>query len=68
MKYVKPEVSEILSQLRIGQRITICYRCSYSKEYRIHTGRVTQINNYWKHLTMDKATFDFCEIDIITIP
>ncbi len=68
MKYVKPEVNEMLENLRIGQRITICYRCAYSKECLTHTGRVTQINNYWKLLTMDKATFDFCEIDIITIP
>lgn len=68
MKYVKPEVNEMLTQLHIGQRITICYRCSRSKEYSIHTGRITQLNNHRKYLAMDKSIFDYQDIDIVAIP
>ncbi len=66
-KYIKEEVMQILTQLRIGQRITIGYYGTYEKEYLTHTGKVSKINNYWQNLTLGEVTFDFSEIDVITI-
>lgn len=67
-KYIKEEVMELLPQLRIGQRVTVCYNGEIEKKYLTYTGKITQINNYWKCLVLGDVTIGYTEIDILTIP
>ncbi len=68
MKYAKEEVLKLIEQLRIGQKITLCYQSGRKKKYLTYTGKVTKINNNLKYLVLGEITVGYAEIDILTIP
>lgn len=68
MKYPKAEVMQLVEQLRIGQKITLCYQSGRKKNCLTYTGKVTQINNNLKYLVLGEITVGYTEIDILTIP
>ncbi len=67
-RYIKEEVMELIPQLRIGQKVTVCYNGEIEKMYLTCTGKITQINNYWKYLVLGDVTIGYAEIEILAIP
>lgn len=56
------EINEKLSQLQVGDTVTVRYYCQYGKTYIQLTGKVTRVDAFWKELQIDSKTIDFNEI------
>lgn len=59
------EINRKLSELRVGDAVTIYYYCQYAKAYNQLTGTIIKIDTFWKTLQIDEKTIDFSEIDSI---
>lgn len=56
------EINECLSDLRLGQLITVVYYCDYTQEYHQLTGKVSKVDPYWKVLKVGSICIDFSEL------
>ena len=55
-------ITQTLSALRRGQRITVVFDCSFTEERLRVTGNVVSVDNYWKMLQVSNIAIDFSEI------
>ena len=55
-------ITQTLSTLRRGQRITVVFDCSFAEERLQVTGNVVSVDNYWKMLQVSNIAIDFSEI------
>ena len=56
------EINRTISQLKIGDVVTVIYYCHYSEEYRQITGAVEKISAHWSMLQIGNICVDFHEI------
>lgn len=57
------EINRKLSELRVGDMVTLHYYCQYAKAYTQLTGKITKVDAFWKTLQVGDKAIDFCEID-----
>lgn len=61
------EINQSLSELQVGELITLSYYSQYGKQYRQLTGAVTRIDSFWKEIQVGGVTVCFSEVDAITV-
>lgn len=61
------EINLCLSELQVGDTITLKYYCQYGKQYRELTGAVTRMDSFWKELQVGDVSICFSEVDAITV-
>ena len=61
------EINLCLSELQVGDIVTLSYYCQYGKQYRQLAGAVTRIDSFWKEIQIGDVTVYFSEVDTITV-
>jgi len=62
------ELNRIITNLTIGQLVTVVYYCSYEEDYCQLTGSVAKVDPFWDSLQIGSTIIDFSEIyEIITL-
>lgn len=61
------ELNHIISQLQIGDMVTVVYYCNYRSEYRQITGKLEKNDNYWMFLQIGAVCIDYSDIHKIII-
>ena len=56
------EINRCLSNLRLGQLVTVVYYCDYTQEVHQLTGQVSKVDPYWKTLQVGNISIEFSEI------
>ena len=56
------ELSRTISELKIGDVVTVIYYCHYGEEYRQLTGSIEKVNAHWRFLQVGNICIDFSEI------
>ena len=56
------EINRCLSNLRLGQLVTVVYYCDYTQEVHQLTGQVSKVDPYWKTLEIGNVSIDFDEL------
>lgn len=59
------EINRKLSELQVGDMVTVYYYCQYAKAYTQLTGKINKVDVFWKTLQINDKTIEFCEIDSI---
>ena len=59
---MKDRIAQMISQLHMGQQITVVFDCSFAEERLRVTGTVASIDTYWKVLQVKNMAIDFSEI------
>lgn len=56
------ELSRTISELKVGEMVTVIYYCHYSEEYRQITGTIEKISAHWRVVQVGNICIDFHEI------
>lgn len=63
------ELNRTITNLTIGQLVTVVYYCGYKEDYCQLTGSVVKVDLFWNSLQIGSTIIDFSEIyEIITLP
>lgn len=56
------ELNEMLTMIKIGDKVTVDYYCQYGQKYETLTGTVTKVDLFWKEVLLGETTVAFDEI------
>ena len=61
------EIAQQLQMLKMGDKVTLSYYCSYGRQYRTITEKVVKIDMFWKELQIGGILICFSEIHEIAL-
>ena len=56
------EINQLLKVLQVGDMVTLCYYCSYGKQYRTIIGKILKVDMFWKEFQVGETVIGFSEI------